>query len=435
MKAIAKSGLRARGLCRRQEGSALVITLVTGLLIGLVLDSYLMLVKSRNTMAMRGTVWNTALPVLEAGIEEALTHLQLDTNNPTANSWAAVPFGTNQTAYWKHRVLPDGSYYDVTNTGVGTSLPLIYSAGYVPSPLNTDQYISRLVRVTVTNPPSVFSRAIAANGMIWLSGSATIDGYDSSKGRYDAITNRNADGGIATNLGDQPSINVGSAHVYGTAVTGPTGTVMVNGGSVGDLNQTGGIENGWVDNTMNTDFQDNSPPSGGLLIHNPLPTVVGISNITYLTANRATTIYQMDNFTSVDKTQPMIVTGNCTLYVPGNLTVAGTGYIYIMPGASLNLYVGGRATISGGGVVNPSGLPKNFSYFGLPTNTGLLYSGTADFYGTINAPEAKVTISGGAALYGAVICGTFNLSGGPGVHYDKSLASGGFLKVIAWREL
>jgi hypothetical protein len=101
----------------------------------------------------------------------------------------------------------------------------------------------------------------------------------------------------------------------------------------------------------------------------------------------------------------------------------------------LSLYVGGRATISGGGVVNPSANPGSFSYFGLPSNTGLLYSGAADFYGTINAPEAKVTLSGGASLYGAIICGTFNLTGGPGVHYDKSLSGGGLFKVIAWREL
>ena len=42
------------------------------------------------------------------------------------------------------------------------------------------------------------------------------------------------------------AIDVGSAHVYGMAVTGHGGTVSVAGGSVGDLNYSSGIEKGWT---------------------------------------------------------------------------------------------------------------------------------------------------------------------------------------------
>ena len=110
---------------------------------------------------MRALAWNTAMPVLEAGIEEALTHLNRDSNSPTANYWTADQVN-GQAVYWKYRALPDGSYFYVTNFNVASPSPIIQSAGYVRSPLSDNQYISRVVQVTATNPPSLFGRAIAA---------------------------------------------------------------------------------------------------------------------------------------------------------------------------------------------------------------------------------------------------------------------------------
>ena len=133
--------------------------------------------------------------------------------------------------------------------------------------------------------------------------------------------------------------------------------------------------------------------------------------------------------------RPMIVTGNATLWVTGDFTVSGTGYIKIDPTASLNLYVGGNGGIRGGGIVNGSGDPNHFSYIGLTNSTTLSYSGAADFVGTINAPQADVSISGGSSVYGAVICKTFNSSGGSGVHYDQKLGGGGIFLITSWREM
>ena len=113
---------------RFQQGSTLVVTIVTASLIGTVLCSYLVLVTNRNQATMRDAAWNTAIPVLEAGIEEALTHLRLDTNDPTANQWTAS-LVNGKTVYWKSNGLPDGSYFFVTNLEVTSSAPLIASTG------------------------------------------------------------------------------------------------------------------------------------------------------------------------------------------------------------------------------------------------------------------------------------------------------------------
>jgi len=132
----------------------------------------------------------------------------------------------------------------------------------------------------------------------------------------------------------------------------------------------------------------------------------------------------------------LVVTGTASLYVSGNFKM-NSGLIYIAPGGSLSLYVaGGTATFSGGGVLNNTGLAANFSYYGLPGNTSIKYAGSSAYIGTINAPEADMTLTGGANFYGAVIVNSFNSkSAGAGLHYDEALSGTSMLKVLAYREL
>jgi hypothetical protein len=368
--------------------------------------------------------------------------MTLDKSTPAANDWTADEVN-GQRNYWKYRQLPDGSYYYVTNFNVGSSAPLIHAAGYVQRPLaNKGEYVSRLVEVTATNPPSPFMAAIAANGAVVLNGSAIVDGYDSSKGPYDPATNRTANGQIATNSKEAGAVNIGSGRVSGEVLTGPgAGPPQYSDGAIGDVDWTSSLSNRgieanggpWFDDTMNVQFQPNSPPTGPTL---PLTsTHVGSSNVTYLTADSSSYIYTADNFISKGSTGPIIVTGNCTLYVSGNFIINGNWYVYIQPNASLNLYVGGKTSIAGGGIVNGSGLPSNFSYYGLTSNTSMSYSGTADWVGTINAPQADFKINGSASLFGAIICNSFASTGSTSVHYDQQLRGGGRFVVTSWREL
>ena len=60
---------------RNSEGSVSTIVLVVMLLIGMTLASYLNLVANQNISVQRSQAWNSVVPVAEAGIEEALAHL------------------------------------------------------------------------------------------------------------------------------------------------------------------------------------------------------------------------------------------------------------------------------------------------------------------------------------------------------------------------
>src|SRR5437762_10529152 len=68
-----RSGLA--GVKTLSQGSVLLVTLCTAWVVGIVLVSFLALVANQNRTTYHSHTWNTCIPVLEAGIEEALTQL------------------------------------------------------------------------------------------------------------------------------------------------------------------------------------------------------------------------------------------------------------------------------------------------------------------------------------------------------------------------
>ncbi|MDB6067299.1 MAG: hypothetical protein JWR26_3507 [Pedosphaera sp.] len=423
------------------SGVALVAALVVSAVMGIAVCSYLVLVGNRNYITQRSESWNTAIPVLEAGIEEAFTHLHYERSSLAANGWA--PSGTGASiVYQKRRDFTNTStYYLVTISNVTSTTADIYSQGFVPSASGSG-YISRKVQIRATNALS-FSKAVAAKGVVSFSGSSTVDSFNSSdphystNGMYDPSMHR-ANGGVVTDSSATPAIKVGTGRIYGTVDTGPTGTVTTgSGGGVGDLAwTTNGIESGYISHDMNVTYPDNTVPTGSSGWLPPLLGIVGGTNYQYVLG---TGNYKLISALSISQSgngQPVIVTGNATLYVTGNLTVSGSGFIYMAPGSSLTLIVGGTtSTISGGGVVNGTGYASNFSYIGLPTNTSLTYSGSAAFIGTVNAPEADFTISGSAGMSGAAIVNSLTDSGGSSIHYDESLGSNSIFVMNSYTEL
>jgi hypothetical protein len=142
----------------KEQGSALMVTIVVVTVIGITLGSYLGMVSAQNRYSMRSQAWNRALPVLEAGIEEALTQLYHNPTNRSANGWI---FTNN--VYLKERMLGDSKYVVTISD---TSPPDIIARGYVLAPLSTN-YMDppRTVRVTTTMD-GLFARGMVAKGQI-----------------------------------------------------------------------------------------------------------------------------------------------------------------------------------------------------------------------------------------------------------------------------
>src|SRR5262245_51547608 len=75
----------------RQNGSVVLTALILTFVASLVLASYLLLTRSDSVASMRSQAWNLALAVAEAGVEEALTHLNSNGTNIVANNgWELV---------------------------------------------------------------------------------------------------------------------------------------------------------------------------------------------------------------------------------------------------------------------------------------------------------------------------------------------------------
>jgi hypothetical protein len=403
---------------KREDGSSLFVAMTICLIVGLILSGYLVLTSNRFQMTMRSSDWNAAIPVLEAGIEEALTHMARDTNSFTANNWTNTTIAGNQV-YAKKRSFSDGSYFYVFIRDFASSNPTIYSQGFVRSPYHTAQYISRTVKVGVTSHPTVFTHAISLKGQFGAVGTAVIDGFNSRLGPYNTTSNRNAIGGIATNAKNSGAVSLGGANVYGPVSTGPGGAVI--GGTVGDVAWNAshsGIEPGWTNNTMNVSYPSNSPPVGG-----PYLAPAQFTNVT-------SGMYQMSSYGG-----NMTVSGNVTIYVTGDITMKGQETITILPGGSLTLIVGGNITMAGGGVLNDTGNAANFSIIGLNSCTSITYSGTAAFIGTIYAPQADFTLVGTTDAYGAISCNSASMNGNTGFHYDTALANLEGYIVSSWTEL
>lgn len=408
----------------RTQGGATFMTVVIIAVIGLTLLAYLTWSQTHTSLEMRSQIWNSTLPIAEAGVEEAMAHLNSGQDR-AANGWTL-----NANSYVKQRTLGEGSYTVSISTNAD---PTIISTGSARVPPG-NTYLSRTV--TVFCRRQSVRAGILAKSKITFSGtnSVIVDSFDSRVGPYSFLTHK--DGALLMcNGAAAGSVDIGTAKVYGKAATGPGGTVTVdnlNGGALGDLGwhaaSNTGIQTGTTSDDVNASFPSNSPPTGFFLT--PSGGTVGGTNYTYVLDSGS---YQRSSFV-IGAGGKAIVTGNVDLYVTGDFVLSGTSYLWIAPGASLKIYVGGKFLVSGSGIANGTGLPANLTVLGLNGNTTCAYSGSSAFVGTINCPEAAVAVSGSGGIYGSATAKTIIVSGGAALHYDEALGASGRYVVETWNE-
>jgi hypothetical protein len=443
---------------RHNSGNTLAVVLILTSIMGFTLASYLILVRQQNVSIMRSVSWNACIPAAEAGIEEAMTHINRSgLGNLESSGWTLL-----NGVYTKTRTL--GNSYFITAISA-TDPPTIVSEGYVLVPgssagslgwlaatgLETceEQYTKRRVRVT-TRRQGAWLGAMVAKGTIDLSGNGIeTDSYDSTDpnkstgGRYDP-GKRKDKGDIASNLTIENSIDVGNANIYGHAATGPEGTIGIGpNGRVGSLTWgSSGIEPGWSSDDMNIKFPNVVKPfTSGFTVQSG--TLNG-TTFTYL-LNGGPSKADPDDFSmgslTLTSKQVMLITNHVRLLVTGNISVKGT--IKIARGSSLELYMEGASTdIGGNGIVNESGSALNFFYFGLPSHTSIKFAGNGEFIGAIYAPNADLVMSGGGNgdedFMGASVSKTVTMNGHFHFHYDEALANAGLSRgyiVDSWNEI
>jgi len=405
---------------REQGNTLLVVLLITGLIVA-ALGSYLNLALTEHKTVHRSLAWNAALPLAEAGVEEALSHLNKNRTNFAADGWT--------TNYFKHRAL-GLDYFDVHFDGSPGGLVTIYSTGAVQW-LDGD-YITRSVRVLGLAAKDFKFPGLVAND-INFGGTFHADSYDSTSaddsnnGEYDT-----------TKRGDQVLIatpNVifdlgGNATILGSIASGPGGTYTSSGSSsVGDLNwRSRGVQPGHFTNNFTTIF----PPVVAPFESGEIPyagTYLG-TNYTYVLNGGA---YMATDLSSSLYGATMLVKDYSVLFVTGG--PINLSQIVFAPGARLDLYVG-APSISFAPIIVGATAPK-FTIFGLPSCTSLSLNNGTYIKGLIYAPDTVLQANGHAAIEGAIACKRFYCNGTFDFHYDLSFGKPRELppvKILSWAE-
>jgi hypothetical protein len=431
-------------------------------LVGITLGSYLQLVSQQNLSIMRSMAWTSALAVAEAGVEEAMAHINRNNTNRVLDSWtefdpnpllenerlgASFSVGTSPVYVMRQRPIGNSKFKVYITRDLDP--PIIFAEGYARHPMN-QSFLPRprILRVT-TATRFLFIKGMVAKGTIDLSGNnIKTDSFDSrdplysTDGKYDPDKTKD-NGDVATNSSMVDSLGVWNAEVYGRVATGPGGAVRMGAnGAVGSKawHDAGnvGIEEGYSSADMNVHFPDvREPFSGGGF--SPAPAEVDGTNYTYVVGNGN---WQMNTLSLSGSDGAMLVNGHAVLYVTGEVDLTGQSYIYIAPGASLQLYVAGEnANLGGNGVVNADAKASDFTYWGLPSNTQVSMTGNAAFTGTIYAPQASLTLGGGGSsrydFVGATVTDKIRMNGHFQFHYDEALQRFGprdGYTVVSWNE-
>lgn len=424
---------------RSEQGSVLTITLFITTLFALFLASYFSLARQQNALVARSQVWNSAMGMAEAGVEEALAQLNPGAPPPVvdraANGWGGPVNGIYGPV---NRTLPTGTYSVLITAD---AFPVIYATGYVRVP-SLSATLSRTVRATTTNAPLFSAGLVGIYGINFNGNGVGSDSYNSTKtnlstnGQYDP-SKAGTNGDIASVFG---IVNVANANVNGTVYLGPTAT---------DLLKTNGIVSGGVSNDFNVEFERVVLPQGTSSWLPPQAGATTISNTTYQYVfgypgglNSSGDYAMSGSFLSganiyigTNTHVRLLVTSSANL---SNIRIAGSG----ANAGQMTLYMDGQSLAMSGTSFVDAGNAVNFAYYGTTNNTKVSIGGNSAFVGTVYAPQADVKLNGGGStaidFSGSIVGRTVSTSGHYLFHYDENLAVGGPKRgyvVNSWQEL
>jgi hypothetical protein len=433
---------------QRRAASALMLTLLMSAILVTTLGGFLWLVRSQNLLVAESQAWNAALAAAEAGVEEGLAQLNVsfgtDYNSSLRANW---PFQENGTYGPRTGLLANATYSVVLLPG--SPGPSITATGSVIVPI-LSRTVTRVVHVTTAPAPAFPFGLGVQQGISCAGNSFSSDSYDSSdpgrstNGRYDHAK-RTAGGDVAgasglSNVRDGPRIR-------GRLFTGPDAFPDIGShGVIGDLGFAGpGIQPGWYASDLNVEFKPVAPPESSRFVE-----PAGSGTNRYVLSNGG---YVLAGDLILRSGETLLVSGDSTLLVRGSVAMAPAtseaskdAWIRISPGGRLKLFVAGAsASLTR---VDIPGTADAFQYFGLPSNTNLIWSANTNYAAAIYAPQALVSLAGDHSnlfdsrascdFQGACIARSVTLNARFSVHFDEALKRAGPMVgfvVTSWREL
>ncbi len=219
----------------REKASVFLVALGMTALFAVILSSYLCMVEGQADSVARGQSFDKAIPMAEAGVEEAFALINKNggewtwSNNLAADGWSALTASNTTT---KSNLVSGLNYYEVTISNAPGSQPVITAAGVVPYiqhgwgiEMTTNTSINssvvsmiRTVQVQTTQT-SKLGGAIEAKGAITFGGNANVDSFNS------ANTNLSVNGQYSTTKVDDHAIVATDATIAPAVSTTPNVTI------------------------------------------------------------------------------------------------------------------------------------------------------------------------------------------------------------------
>jgi hypothetical protein len=441
---------------RSTEGNILAISLCLVVVLGIALVACLDVVRYQMSAVARSQTWNNSMVLAEAGIEDGMAVINKYAGTLTdPSSWATTAGYDNWTSsgnVFHVRRYIDSDYYDVWITNANNQ-PTIKASGTKSwtVPFGGGGNVARGVLVKTVSSTFFQGGIIAKNG-ISVGGNVLVDSFNSQNtnystgGQYDPAK-RNQNGSLATtesNVVAAVSVN-GSVQIYGKIFTGPGDTLKITGGaSIGSTNwvPSPGVESNWWSGDLNVVIPPAPPPpASGFTWPSKTSNTINGTNYSNSYLLDSSTYLKNDKL-SLRSSDCIIVQGSNCVYLAAGFSMTANTFIYLTPGSSLTIFSGGPVDMAGQGVMNGTGYATNLTLIGTPSCTSISYSGGSHFIGTIYAPDAEFSMTGGGSstynLIGSVVAGSVKINGNYQVHYDESLKrppAGASYYVCYWREV
>jgi len=428
-------------------GHLIFMTIITAAVIGVALIAYLNVITTQNNFNARSQVWNLCMPIVEAGLEEGLAHI----NNPGVTNFAAQGWTWNASgsAFTKQRTIGTSYYIANIQTNVANG-PSITCTGWVVAPVTVARgrnplaanmpapgvsYISRTVKVSTARLPQLSKAIVVKNNINFNGNNALIDSYNSAGGAY-KFSAASGDKGDVTADNDAIGNDVsGNASIKGHLATGPKATLKMGPNSVVGsaawyAGGNKGIQAGWFRKDANVAIPDVQNPWTFGTGTNANSTAGGSYKWTLGAGN-----YEINGNATVASTEIVYLTGTAKLWIKGDFTLNGKIKVQ---GANqkLTIYLSGNGTL--GGNLDSKIDPTDLIIYGLPTCTTLKITSGSDLEAVIYAPEADLSLIGTAEFMGSLTVNSLAMGGNTGIHYDENLANYpvylGYV-ISSWQEL
>ena len=433
-----------------EDGHSVVAAAVAAGILSIMVVGYLAWATNEYILNKRSHSWTQALHLCEAGVELGLAELNYPyRDNPynaflSSGGWQAngansyIKTVTNFTDS-AGRVVGD---CEVVVSSISFKYPVITATGTVTAQGKGNPTITRRVNV-VTERRSSFHYALVSRLPMTISdnNASTIDSFDSTDpskstgGQYD-VTKAQPYGNIASTSTNSGAITLKKAGIFGVATTGAGGHIIFNQSTLGPtfdgaqrVNAEGpGETKGWITHDFVKSMPDIILPPG----MSTAPDIGVIDGGEILSSGDYRTSWVKNSKGNV------LINGQVRIYCIGDVQLSGSSTLTIAPGCSLEMFVGGKVNITGGGVINGNNTALYNSWMGLSTSTDWSMAGNSTWHGTIYAPRAKLQLSGGNGYVGAYVANQMDCSGGVAIHYDEALGPGiGILgyKVVSWQPM